>query len=175
MEQALATALVVIALGISQPAVAQKNISADDKPAQQNLSLDKRYDNCIGNPECRIQERMALMIDIGNRLREVQKHMDQNCLILSYNECIGPQLDERAEWHKNHKRLGTLMQSLEDRTAGMMMDSGRKTVDKSDASEAAKELNLQEPAAGVPRPPRDYATPQNTEEKKPWWKFMSKE
>lgn len=175
MEQALATALVIIALGMSQPAIAQKSVSTDKKPAEKSLSLDKRYENCLGNAECSLQERLKLITALGDRQREIQKDMDRNCLVLGYNECIGPQLNERAEWHKTHKHMANLMQSLEDRSAGTMMEyTKNSSQDKSSLDEKAEEMSKQEPAAGVPRPPKDYMAPQNKDEKRPWWKFLSK-
>ncbi len=174
MEQALATALVIIALGISQPAIAQKTVSADKKSAEKSQSLDKRYANCLGNADCSIQERLELITALGNHQREIQQDMDRNCLVLGYNECIGPQLDERAEWHKTHKHMANLMQSLEDRsTGGMMNYSKNASQDKSSLDKKAEEMSKQEPAAGVPRPPKDYTEPQNKDEKRPWWKFLS--
>lgn len=175
MEQALATALVIIALGVSQPAIAQKSASNDKKPPQKSLSLDKRYENCMGNSDCSIQERLELITALGKNQREIQKNMDQNCLILGYNECIGPQLDERAEWHKNHKHMANLMQSLEDRSTGAMIDNSKELAQNdSSLDKEAKEMSAQEPAAGPPQTPKDSKAAENKEVKRPWWKMHSK-
>lgn len=158
-QQTIALMIMALMLGASQPAWAQDGASAaspQNYEIQVSPSLDDRFDQCIHNDSCTIRERMNLMSDMSNDMRDVLRQMDKNCAMMDYNECIVPQRDERVQWHKMHNHMREMMQSIEARALNPKEGASLLPDKKQETGES---MNMNEPSAGG----------ENQQEKKRFW------
>lgn len=111
------------------------------------MSFEKKYESCMENSECTLESRLRLMEEMGKELQTMLGRMSGVCAIMNYNECIGPQREERQRWRDMHERMSSMMESME-----MRLMPGER------------EMMSIEPSAGK----------EGGEEKKErdWWKFF---
>lgn len=128
MEPKVALMIIALTLGASHAAEAQNGIHSTTAPLREVLvpSIDARFDNCVSNGNCTVQEHMGLLRDMNNDMRESIARMEQPCEAKDYNQCMTQQSEERTRWHKLYGQMGEVMQSME----------------------AAETMSQKEPAAG---------------------------
>lgn len=148
MEQSIVLMIMALMLGASQPVMAQDSIIVTPLQQQgkaQPPSLDERFEDCINNDKCDMRERMRLMDDMSDDMHEAMRRMDLICSMMDYNECIGPQRDEREQWHEMHANMQEMMQSMETRALNKK-ESKKPAPDEK--QETAEKMNKSEPSAG---------------------------
>ncbi len=149
MKQTIRMMIMALALAAAHPACAQESASPATPPiAEKPAGLDERFARCMNDPQCTLRERMRLMREMDDDMRETWEQMDQNCMMMDYNECIGPQRDRRQHWRKTHEYMDKMMRSMETRAL--------------DQAEVGK------PATAEPGDKN--AQPAGDAEKRPWWK-----
>lgn len=85
-------------------------------------SLDERFQECMNDGSCPLQDRIQLMGEMSDEMRQSLRRMDQNCMKAGYKDCIGPKHEETRAWHKMHLHMDEMMTAMEklSSTGGQM-------------------------------------------------------
>ena len=146
MKQIVLLMLAAIALSMGHAAFAQNSAI----PSEQYVG------RCLADPDCTTQERLQIMADMSDRMRESVKRINQTCMDMKFKGCISRQHDEIENWHKMNDQMGDMMLAIEVAPSKM-------------SRQKAEEMEKTEPAAGKPDP---YLNPDQEKidrQKNQWW------
>ena len=160
MNQTLLLAFVAAVIASSTPAYAQdtSQIKTMQKEtmAQRYSDLNQRYEKCMNDLDCPTQDRLSIMMGINDEIQNLTKQIDQTCMDVNYQNCIGHQATSKRQWYKMHNQIGTLMKTIDPDHK----ESAMRMMDK-----AGESMSKQEPAAG-----RTYE--EKVQDRESWWRDM---
>lgn len=180
MSQNLILALIAVLIGSTNPAEAQyqpTESKAEYLPIPGH-PLETRYQNCMEDPDCTVQERLMLMGEMDQELTRAMQRMNNTCMDLDYNDCINPRSSYNEEWHKLHSHMGTMMSGMEmnapDGMGPFMTESEEAPMGMMD-EETGEAMSRREPAAGTTEEPEadmENIEPAEKPKEKNWWQRM---
>ncbi len=172
MKEAMALTLITAILGMVHPVMAQSEMKVT--PATPQLmtpvpTLEERFQKCIGNPDCPLEERLQIMSEMSDSMHSSIMGMDQFCRGLQYSkDCIGPRNERAQHWRMMNRHMKEMMGSIAPPRA-----EDKQQPEKSSAAPMATpeqdkslEMSKEEPAAGEPE------APVLRQEKRPWWRYF---
>lgn len=173
MKRITATiAAMAIISGIGQPSMAQNGAAPIGPEMQKQMTVSNdRFERCIDNPGCSIRDRLRIMDSMDEDMRTAMERINKNCMMMNYNECVGPQREETRQWRGIHDRMGRMMQSMEMRslkTGESATPAPEKKSDMTPREEGGQMIEMMEPAAG------DAAMPRMEAPKRPWWNILNR-
>lgn len=182
MNQNVILTLIAVIIGSASPAIAQyeqTESKAEYLPIP-GRPLETRYQNCLDDPNCTIQEHLMLMEEMGKEMDSMLQKMNRTCMDMDYSDCISPRSVQNEEWHKLHNHIGQMMANMETNMSEVMgppdMTEEKREMEKIIDDETGAEMSRQEPAAGSSEEPSPAMKTMDLEKQqkekdteKSWW------
>ena len=109
--------------------------SQNPPPLEKELSLDERFNQCIGSDHCSTQVRLQIIQKENDKMNNHFQKIHQTCADMNFQGCINKEKEDMEGWYTAQSDMQQMMRSME-----------------------AQAMNEKEPAAGGLSPSAENTT-----------------